>query len=436
MGGKGKQQSIPWKKDGATLTENAELRKHITQYYKKLFGKKETADIHLNSGVWTRQQLITPEENEELTKPFTLEELDVALKEMRNGTAPGPDGLSIEFYKEFWPLLRNDIKEMLDELHEGSLDLWRLNYRVIILIPKLKLPNNIKQFRPICLLNIIYKIITKVLTRRLTPVASRVISKNQTAFIPGKNILDGVVILHEVLHSLHVKKEKGIILKLDFEKAYDRVSWSFLEEVLRSRNFSHTWINWIMKAMKGGRVAIDINGERGEFFKSFRCLRQGDPLSPLLFNFVGDALSAMLSAARAAGDIEGVTPDLVEGGLTHLQYADDTIIFIGNSDLNVRNLKFILYCFEAMSGMKINYDKSEIFSVGVELAEQSRIAAIFGCKIGKFPMTYLGLPVSDSKLSKAQLSYVGDKVRKRLSMCKCDNLSSGGKSGAHQLLLI
>ena len=151
-------------KDGATLTENAELREHITQYYKKLFGKKETADIHLNSGVWTRQQLITPEENEELTKPFTLEELDAVVKEMRNGTAPGPDGLSIEFYKEFWPLLRNDIKEMLDELHEGSLGLWRLNYGVIILIPKLKLPNNIKQFRPICLLNIIYKIITKVLT--------------------------------------------------------------------------------------------------------------------------------------------------------------------------------------------------------------------------------------------------------------------------------
>ena len=149
-------------------------------------------------------------------------------------------------------------------------------------------------------------------------MASRVISKNQRTFIPGRNILDGVVILHEVLHSLHVKKEKGIILKLDFEKAYDRVSWSFLEEVLRSRNFSHTWIDWIMKAVKGGRVAIDINGERGEFFKSFRGLRQGDPLSPLLFNFVGDALSAMLSAARAAGDIEGVTLDLVEGGLTHL----------------------------------------------------------------------------------------------------------------------
>jgi len=129
---------------------------------------------------------------------------------------------------------------MLDDLHAGHLDLWRLNYGVIILIPKIKLPNNVKQFRPICLLNIIYKIITKVLTMRLTKVASRVISNFQIAFIPGRNILDGIVILHETLHSLKMQKEEGIILKLDFEKAYDRVSWTFLEEILVTRNFSPT----------------------------------------------------------------------------------------------------------------------------------------------------------------------------------------------------
>ena len=129
---------------------------------------------------------------------------------------------------------------MLDDLHAGHLDLWRLNYGVIILIPKIKLPNNVKQFRPICLLNIIYKIITKVLTMRLTKVASRVISNFQTAFIPDRNILDGIVILHETLHSLEMQKEEGVIFKLDFEKAYGRVSWTFLEEVLVTRNFSPT----------------------------------------------------------------------------------------------------------------------------------------------------------------------------------------------------
>ena len=98
------------------------------------------------------------------------------MKDMKNNIAPGPDGFSVEFFKAFWPLIRDDIKEMLDKLHEGSLELWRLNYGVVILLPKVKPALNIKQFRPICLLNVIYKIITKTLTMRLTIVAGKVIS--------------------------------------------------------------------------------------------------------------------------------------------------------------------------------------------------------------------------------------------------------------------
>jgi hypothetical protein len=121
---------------------------------------------------------------------------------------------------------------MLDQLYQGNLDLWRLNYGVIILLPKVKPATNIKQFRPICLLNVIYKIITKVLTFRLTAAVGKVVSPNQTSFIPGRNILEGVIILQEVLHELRSTKSAGVILKLDFEKAYDMVSWAFLEEVL------------------------------------------------------------------------------------------------------------------------------------------------------------------------------------------------------------
>jgi len=201
-----------------------------------------------------------------------------------------------------------------------------LNYGVIILLPKVKPAVNIKQFRPICLLNVIYKIITKVLTIRLTTVVDKVISPFQTAFIPGRNIVEGVVILQEVLHDLKINKKSGVILKLDFEKAYDKVSWSFLEEVLHRKGFPERWIGWINQAVKGGRVCVDLNGERGEFFRSFKGLRQGDPLSPLLFNIVADALSAMLSGAHEAGLIQGVVSHLIDGGLTHLPYVDDTII--------------------------------------------------------------------------------------------------------------
>jgi hypothetical protein len=104
---------------------------------------------------------------------------------------------------------------------------------MISLIPKSKEANNIRHFRPICVLNIDYKIFTKVLTKRLSSLADKLISKSQTAFIPGRFILEGVITLHEILHELRVKKTKGVILKLDFEKAYDKVHWSFLIEVLK-----------------------------------------------------------------------------------------------------------------------------------------------------------------------------------------------------------
>ena len=170
------------------------------------------------------------------------------------------------------------------------------------------------------------------------------------------------------------------------------------------------------------------NGERGEYFKSYKGLRQGDPLSPLLFNLVADALSAMLSRACEAGIIQGVVPHLVEGGLSHLQYADDTVILLKFSPENLRNARLILSCYEAMSGMKINFEKSEIFTIGLSEEEQKAAATWLGCKIGVFPMKYLGMPVSSWKITKAQLSYVNEKTEKRLGICQCEYLSSGGKS--------
>jgi hypothetical protein len=116
---------------------------------------------------------------------------------------------------------------MFQDLYNDQLDIKRLNYGVITLIPKLKEANNIKQYRPICLLNVDYKCFTKALTNRLVPVARKRIGKNQTGFIKGRNILEGVVVLHEVLHELSRSKKKGLILKIDFEKAYDRVMWYF-----------------------------------------------------------------------------------------------------------------------------------------------------------------------------------------------------------------
>jgi hypothetical protein len=194
---------------------------------------------------------------------------------MDSNTAPGPDGLSVSFYKEFWSEVKHTMLEMFRDLHRGTLNLSRLNYGMISLIPKTKEANNIRQYRPIFLLNVDYKWFTKVLTMRLTPLAGKLISETQTAFILGRYILEGVIILHETLHELRVSKVPGVILKLDFEKAYDKVNWKFMMEVLRKKNFPDKWLDWMKQIIEGGKVGININGTPGSFFNTHRGLRQG-----------------------------------------------------------------------------------------------------------------------------------------------------------------
>ena len=183
-----------------------------------------------------------------------------------------------------------------------------------------------------------------------------------------------------------------MVLKLDYEKAYDRVSWSFLEEMLETRGFGGRWRGWLRQVVRGGSICIRINDENSIFFKSGKGLRQGDPLSPLLFNLVADVFSRMLMKAARHGLVTGLLPQVVEGGIISLQYADDTLLFLENNMEKACNLKWLLVCFEQMSGMKINYDKSDLLTVGLEEDQANEFARLFCCKKGEFPIKYLGFP--------------------------------------------
>lgn len=147
-------------------------------------------------------------------------------------------------------MIKGDVMHMFQDFWGHKLDIKRLNYGVITLVPKLQEANTIKQYRPICLLNIDYKWFTKVLTNRLAFVAKKVIGKNQTGFVKGRNILEGVVVLHEVLHEFHKTKSRSLVLKIDFEKAYDRVRWDFLENAMKGKGFPSKWINWVMGTVR------------------------------------------------------------------------------------------------------------------------------------------------------------------------------------------
>ena len=135
----------------------------------------------------------------------------------------------------------------------------------------------------------------------------------------------------------------------------------------------------------------------------------------------------MLSAASEAGHIKGVVPHLIPGGISHLQYADDTLILIQNDDLSISNLKFLLLCFEDMSGLKINFHKSEVFVLDQPRQEQQRIAHLFNCNLGEFPFMYLGLPISDHKLTIEQWYYLVNKLADKVQVWMGRLLSSGGR---------
>jgi hypothetical protein len=167
---------------------------------------------------------------------------------------------------------------------------------------------------PIYLLNVSFKVFTKLGTNRVTSIAQKVIRPSQSAFIPGRNILEGVVVLHETIHELHRKKIDEVLFKIDFKKAYDKVKWSFLQQALWMKGFLSLWCEWVARFIQCGSVGIRVNDDISHYFQTLKGLRQGDPLSPILFKIVADMLVIMIARAKDDGQVEGLIPHLVEGG--------------------------------------------------------------------------------------------------------------------------
>jgi hypothetical protein len=172
-----------------------------------------------------------------LEAPFSEEEIRGALFGSYADGALGPDGIPFSFYQKFWDLVKPEILAMFNDFSKGELDIYRLNFAMLTLIPKEADADVMNFFRPISLLNCIFKLFTKVLTNRLALIMDRIISHNQIAFIKGRYILESVVTAHEVLHSVHKSKGKGVVLKLYYEKAFDKVDLDFLAELLDKGGF-------------------------------------------------------------------------------------------------------------------------------------------------------------------------------------------------------
>jgi len=233
-----------------------------------------------------------------------------------------------------------------------------------------------------------------VLAGRLAPIMDSLIAFNQSAFIKGRQLVDGVVAVNKVIDVARKSKKECLIFKVDFEKAYDSVSWSCLESMMVRLGFSERWCRWIRACVFCGRLSVLVNGCPTEEIDIRRGLKQGDPLALFLFLLVVEGLSGLVRSAEATGLYHAFK--LINSGLaiSHLQYADDTLFLATMA--NLWALKTILRCFELAFGLKVNFLKSYVMLChGVNVGSEflSLAERFLHCWAGIVPFTYLGLPV-------------------------------------------
>ena len=195
---------------------------------------------------------ITEEMNTELCKEFSKEEISDALFQIGPIKAPGPDGFPARFYQRNWELMRDDVIHAMKRFFDTGIMPEGVNDTSIVLIPKIDNPVELKDFRPIRLCNVLYKVVSKCLVNRLRPILGDVISENQSAFIPWRLITDNALLAFECMHYMEhgtSPDSSFCSYKLDLSKAYDRVDWHFLETTMYKMGFSHRWVQWIMNCV-------------------------------------------------------------------------------------------------------------------------------------------------------------------------------------------
>jgi hypothetical protein len=336
----------------------ADIKTTAFNHYKAFF--QATSAPSLAAQIETTSlfpKMVTTEEALALESPCTKEELLEVIKGFKKEKSPGPDGWSVELYLHFFDLMWQDLLDVVEDARIRGRVSSQLNNTFIVLIPKSNLPRQFKDFHPISLCNLCYKIISKIIARRLRPFLSRALSEEQLGFLKGRQILDAVGVAQECIHNIKTKKLKAILLKLDLKKAFDCINWNFLHLILIQSGFGIITTNWILGCISSATLAILINGEATKAFHCERGLRQGCPLSPLLFILILEGLSILLKNSQADGHLKGIKVV----GLTHILhilFVDDVLILSTANLAEWTIIHSILTTFCVVSGLEINVHKS------------------------------------------------------------------------------
>lgn len=353
-------------------------------------------------------------ENERFTCLPSLEEVKDIVMKMNPFKSPDPDGFSAGFFQKSWHIIYKDLYSAIKNFFQNAYLPPEISQTNIILIPNINNPTSPADFRPISLTNVTYKIIAKIITKRITPSLDKCVDRAQHAFMPGRLIFDAIGAVHEAQNKLKnmTGKAYGMGIKIDLSKAYDTIDHNFILNILKARGFNSKFINIIKACITNVNFNVIINGTKTEGFMGERGLRQGCPLSPYLFVLSLDVLSSMIAKPIHTKVYSPIRFRGNKSYLSHVLYADDYFLF-GEASLNQWIIcNVILKNIYDWTGLKMNPNKSAIlFSNDVPIRIRDNILEISHMNQIESNSLYLGVPLVKGKGKASDFQFIIDKIQ-------------------------
>ena len=372
------------------LTDQNEILKETELFYKNLYTKKQDNSDNIEIDNYFENSTIpklSETESEKLEGLLSYAEISDTLLHMKNDKSPGLSGFSADFFKVFWKQLGYFVLRSLNYGYQmGNLSITQ-KQGIITCIPKENKPKQfLKNWRPLTLLDTVYKIASGSIAKRLKLVLPDLISNDQTGFLKGRFIGENTRLIYDMLQYTEENNIPGLLILIDFEKAFDSLSWSFIHKALKFLNFGNSFRKWIEVFYSNINSAVIQNGYLSSFFQISRGCRQGDPLSPYIFIICAEFLANKI---RKNKNIKGIKVGTSEHKIS--QYADDTSIFLDGSEKSLEELLKELEYFALISGLKVNFDKTQLVWIGSKKFDQTSIKTKWKLIWGKQTFKLLGI---------------------------------------------
>ena len=417
------------KESGEVLTNQQEILEEQTAFYKKLYSQQtEATNIEEAVNIFLENepfQKIDTEEARQCEGNITIEETGAAASKMTNGSAPGSDGLTIEFYKFFW----NRIGEMITRSYNDSFMNGELSYTqrqgIITLIHKGKdlERDKLNNWRPITLTNTDYKILAKVLAERLGKVIDKIVSKDQVGYIKGRSIATVIRTIDDAINYLNKTGKVGYLLALDYAKAFDSLSKNFMLCSFDMFGFGSDFKRWVEVLTSKSQSCINHGGWLSEPFSVLCGIRQGCPFSPLAFILAVELLAVKIRNSEIQGIKVQNCQNQTQISNKIKQLADDTTLFLADKkDMEIA--QDILRSFQTFSGLKLNVNKTKAMRMGREPSEDNLPFEV----VNKIKI--LGVFFEDNKMAKnIEENWKGkiDKIQSLIVQWSKRDLSIHGK---------